>query len=239
MFVPSNNLLKLGIGAAHQQRVDLANRLFFPVAVDILNPTEPMRGGSIGNRGGGPTFLTGAASAGVGGNSAGYIAEFSTIEGDPLIILKKMTSDGEQFVVVDGRGKEVMLEDPTLNGPYSSIPRYRIKADGTIYDLLEIRGADNAAGTLFQHWEFAAAGVGPYGGGGYNPPAPFNNNLLIDETHYVKAVGRISFRPKAGASSQLIQDNLSRASGALDSMSRFLRTLHDEAKGPFANIILR
>lgn len=261
MLIPSNNLAKLGVGAAHSTRVQLADQLFFPIAVDFLNPSMPMNGGRIGNRSGSLTRLT---SPGIAGNTAGYNADYSFLVGDPASVIRTMTSDGPIFAVTYyNGGGQITIENPSavLGGgapDYGNIPRYIIKADGVIYDLLEIRGADSSGSPPpagpWQHWEFAAAqNASGYTGATntYNPltatidGARYPNVTggfapdQITPDHYVVPVGRISFRAKAGASSAAIQEQLGRAQNMLDTMSRLLRSLHDEAKGPFANIGLR
>jgi hypothetical protein len=261
MLIPSNNLAKLGVGAAHSTRVQLADQLFFPIAVDFDNPSMPMNGGRIGNRSGSPTRLT---SAGIAGNTAGYNADYSFLSGDPASVIRTMTSDGPIFAVTYyNGGGQITIENPIAgavgaNVDYGNIPRYIIKSDGIIYDLLEIRGTDSSGSPPpagpWQHWEFAAAQVGSGYTAGTNTYDPataaidtarypnvtggFTANAITPD-HYVRAVGRISFRAKAGASSAAIQEQLGRAQNMLDTMSRLLRSLHDEAKGPFANIGLR
>lgn len=246
MLIPSNNLVKLAIGAGHAQRVELSNQLFYPIAVDILNPSQPLAGGSVGNRSGAARLLS---SPGSGGNTAAYAADFAPLTGDPLGVIKIMTANGPIFTLsrYDGTGI-ITIEDPALGGPYSSVPRYVVKADGTIYDCLEARGADDetAPGTYsnLRHWAFAADTTGTYTvAGGYIPGNDSNGVLLsasnINETHYTRAVGKVSFRAKSGAASGVIQENLQRVAAGLDTMSRILRSFHDEAKGPFANIVIR
>ncbi|MGE3727714.1 MAG: hypothetical protein AB7I41_19300 [Candidatus Sericytochromatia bacterium] len=244
MLIPSNNFAKLAIGAGHAVRVELSNQLFYPIAVDINNPSQPLMGGSVGNRSGRANLLT---DPNIGGNTAAYAADFAALTGDPLGVVKINTANGPIFTLTryDGTGI-ITIEEPQLNGTYSSVPRYVVKADGTIYDCLVARGVDNetAPNTYnnLSHWEFAAAGAGVgYNAGtlSYAPPAPFNVAANITENHYTRAVGRVSFRPKSGASSGVIQDQLQRAQGSLDTMSRILRSLHDEAKGPLSNIVIR
>jgi hypothetical protein len=241
MLIPSNNLVKLAIGAGHAVRVELSNQLYSPIAVDILNPSQPLMGGSVGNRSGRATLLT---APNIGGNMGAYGADFAALTGDPLGVVKINTANGPLFTLTryDGTGI-ITIEDPSLGGAYSTVPRYVVKADGTIYDCLVARGTDTetAPNTYsdLRHWEFAAAGAGPYTvGGGYVPPAGFTAAALT-ENQYTRAVGRISFRPKSGASSAIIQDSLQRAQSSLDTMSRILRSLHDEAKGPLSNIVIR
>jgi hypothetical protein len=242
MLIPSNNFVKLAIGAGHAVRVELSNQLFYPIAVDINNPSQPLMGGSVGNRSGRANLL---GDPNIGGNTGAYAADFAALTGDPLGVVKINTANGPIFTLTryDGTGI-ITIEEPQLNGPYSSVPRYIVKADGTIYDCLEARGVDNetAPNTYnnLSHWEFAAA-AGGYNAGtlSYTPPAPFNVAGNINENHYTRAVGRVSFRPKSGASSGVIQDQLQRAQGSLDTMSRILRSLHDEAKGPLSNIVIR
>lgn len=257
-ITPTNNLAKLGIGAAHAMRIELADQLFFPIAVSIINPSQPMMGGYVGNRGGQAQRLS---SPGPGGNTGGYGADFGALEGDPISVVKTMTSDGPIFTLqkYDGTGI-ITVENPNLNTTqpvpanqnYSTVARYLVKADGFIYDLLELRATDTteldpndppanpaAFAGPYRHWELAAAGAGvgyAAGTNTYTPPiTPANINL----GHYQRRVGQVSFRPKEGASAAVIQENLSRAQSTLDLMSRMLRSLHDECKGPFANLVVR
>ncbi|MEZ0367461.1 MAG: hypothetical protein ACAI44_00075, partial [Candidatus Sericytochromatia bacterium] len=240
---------------AHAMRLELADQLFFPIAVNIFNPSQPMMGGSVGNRGGQPRRLAGDGAAsnptdgdGSGGNTAAYGADFNALDGDPVTVIKTTTSDGVIFTIqkYDGSGV-ITVDDPVLGKPtgglkdFTTVARYIVKSDGVIYDLLEARNSDSfptnpAANGPYRHWELAASASGAgytSGTNSYNPPiAPAN----ITQNHYTRAVGRISFRPKEGASSGAIQEQLTRAQSTLDTMSRLLRSLHDEAKGPFANI---
>lgn len=261
-IVATNNLAKLGIAAAHSMRLELADQLFYPIAVNILNPSQPMMGGSIGNRAGYAQRIT---SGGAAGNTGGYRADFNGLEGDPVAVVKTMTSDGPIFTLqkYDGSGI-ITIEDPSLGPPplgtpdYTTTARYIVKADGKIYDCLQMRDFNEANGipnednpitdpanpgfnNNYQHWEFAAAGANTgYAGAGnlYTPPAGFAPNQL-NQNHYIRPVGLISFRPKEGSSASVINDQLSRAQSTLDLMSRLLRSLHDESKGPFANLVIR
>lgn len=247
MLIPSNDLVKLAIGAGHAQRVELSNQLFYPIAVDIRNPSQPLSGGSVGNRSGFATLL---GTPNIGGNTAAYAADFSPLTGDPLAVIKIMTANGPIFTLAryDGTGI-ITIEDPALGGPYSSVPRYVVKADGTIYDCLEARGADSEVApnnfSNLRHWEFAADITGTYTvATGYTPGNDVNgvslqNPANISERHYIRPVGKVSFRAKSGAASGVIQENLQRIATGLDTMSRILRSFHDEAKGPFANIVIR
>ena len=249
MIIPSNNLALLGIGASHRTRLELADQLFFPVLVDIKNPSQPMPGGYVGNRGGASQRLT---SPGIGGNTGGYGADFSELEGDPITAVKTMTSDGPVFTMqkYDGSGI-ITVEDPLLNGDgtpaaddFSNVPRYIVKSDGIVYDLLELRGAEpppNAgfANGPYRHWELAAAAPGAgytAATNTYNPPI---SSADITEDHYTRPVGLISFRDKQGASSSAIQEQLQRAQSTLDTMSRLLRSLQQESQTAFANIVVR
>ncbi|MGV3525830.1 MAG: hypothetical protein ACO1RX_16525 [Candidatus Sericytochromatia bacterium] len=246
-ILPTNNLAKLGIAAAHSMRLELADQLFFPIAVNIRNPSQPMMGGYVGNRSGRSQRLD---AAGPGGNTGAFGADFSAFEGDPVAVVKTMTSDGPIMTLqkYDSTGI-ITVEDPRLGvGGYTGVARYIVKADGIIYDLLSEVGTDtddlNPTGPGFQgpyrHWEVNVPGGGTggvYDGttNTYTPPA-INT---ITQAHYTRPVGAISFRDKQGASAGAIQEQLSRAQSTLDLMSRLLRSLHDESKGPFANIVPR
>lgn len=263
MISPTNNLAKLGIGAAHRMRLELADQLFFPVLVNISNPSQPMAGGYMGNRSGQSIRLT---SAGIAGNTGGFGADYSALEGDPVGTVKTMTSDGPIFTMqrYDGKGI-ITIEDARINGAvnpsaaqydYSSIPRYIVKADGIVYDILELKGNDpapNAAANTpgpYRHWAFAAEGkANPAGGtfgtgtyvGGTNSYTPHGDFLPenITKDMYTRPVGLISFRDKQGASSGAIQEQLQRAQSTLDTMSRLLRSLHQESQTAFANFVIR
>lgn len=261
MITPTNNLAKLGIGAAHRMRLELADQLFYPVLVDARNPSQPMPGGFIGNRSGSPTRLT---EPGIAGNTGAYGADYSPLEGDPITAVKTMTSDGPIFTMqrYDGKGI-ITIEDPRLNTSlpvgaaqdYSTIPRYVVKADGIVYDILTLKGNDpapdqTAANGPYQHWAFAAEGqpnpaggtfgTGTYTGASntYQPHADFAPGN-INEDMYVRPVGLISFRDKQGASSGAIQEQLQRAQSTLDTMSRLLKSLHQESQTAFSNFVIR
>jgi len=249
---PTNNLVKLAIGAGHARRVALADQLYFPVSVDLFNPALPMMGGYVGNRSGQSQRLV---SPGAGGNTGGFGADFDGLSGDPVAVVQTMTSDGPIFTVkrYDGRG-DITVDDPRINdatsgtvNDFSTVPRYLIKADGYVYDLLELRGVDGAPldpnhpnfDSEYKHWEIS--GAAPLAGydnttNTYTPPF---NNTQITKAMYARRVGQISFRDKQGASSGAIQEQLTRIQSTLDSMSRLMRSLHDEAKGPFANMVIR
>lgn len=270
-ITPTNNLAKLGISAAHAMRLELADQLYFPIAVNILNPSQPMMGGTVGNRNGQPRRLTGNGVVGTntrdgdgpGGNTAGYGADFNGLEGDPVSVVKTTTSDGVIFTIQKYNGSGIIpVEDPTLNNAvtgsppvaanhnYTTVARYIVKADGVIYDLLSATGNDSAPanpapGGPWHHWQLAAdvtptyvPGTNTYTPGSDAQGVALNANTIV-ERHYMRPVGRISFRPKEGASSGAIQEQLTRAQSTLDTMSRMLRSLHDEAKGPFANMVVR
>lgn len=274
MITPTNNLVKLGIGAAHRMRLELADQLFFPILVNINNPSQPMNGGYIGNRSGQSMRLTQAEFSqtlplptpvrGIAGNTGGYGADYSPLEGDPVGTIKTMTSDGPIFTMqrYDGKGI-ITIEDARINGiidpidpqyDYSSIPRYIVKSDGIVYDILELKGdepppnATDADGP-YRHWAFAAEGQpnpagGNFGTGTYaagNVYTPHDDFLPgnITEDMYTRPVGLISFRDKQGASSGAIQEQLQRAQSTLDTMSRLLRSLHQESQTAFANFVVR
>lgn len=256
MITPTNNLAKLGIGAAHRMRIELADQLFFPVLVNINNPSQPMTGGYAGTRGGQSTRLT---SPGIAGNTGGFGADYSPLDGDPVGTVRTMTSDGPIFTMqrYDGKGI-ITVEDARINGiinpadarfDYSSTPRYIVKADGIVYDLLELRGDEPppdaiAANGPYRHWEFAADGngfpAGTYNTGTntYTPDTAFLPGNITEDM-YTRPVGLISFRDKQGASSGAITEQLQRAQSTLDTMSRMLRSLHQESQTAFANFVVR
>lgn len=246
-IVPTNNLNKLGIAAAHSMRLELADQLYYPIGVDVRNPAQPMSGGTVGNRSGQPQRLT---SPGIAGNTGGYGADFSALEGDPVTVVKTMTSDGPIFTIQQYNGQGIITaESPLAPAPpdpdydYSTVARYIVKADGYIYDLLALSLQDDnivSAPGPYSHWRLAAdIGNAATYVAADNAYTPSILPAAINEAHYTRRVGQISFRPKDGASSGAIQEQLSRAQSTLDTMSRLLRSLHDEAKGPFANFVIR
>jgi hypothetical protein len=189
------------------------------------------------------------SDAGSGGNTGGFAADFNALEGDPVSIVKTMTSDGPIFTVqkYDGTGI-IPVEDPSLGttAPYSTVARYIVKADGVVYDLLSLQDTDTVTANPgatgpYRHWQVngptPGSTLGTYvsGSNTYLPPAA----TTLTAANYNRPVGRMSFRPKEGASAAVIQENLGRAQSTLDLMSRLLRSLHDEAKGPFSNIVVR
>ncbi|MBF2055200.1 MAG: hypothetical protein IGS03_17250 [Candidatus Sericytochromatia bacterium] len=245
-IVPTNNLNKLGIAAAHSMRLELADQLYYPIGVDVRNPAQPMSGGTVGNRSGQPQRLT---SGFIDGNTGGYGADFSALEGDPVAVVKTMTSDGPIFTIQQYNGQGIITAESPLapavapGQDYSIVARYIVKADGYIYDLLALSiQEDNIASAdgPYSHWRLAAdIGNAATYNAANNTYTPSIAPTAINESHYTRRVGQISFRPKDGASSGAIQEQLSRAQSTLDTMSRLLRSLHDEAKGPFANFVIR
>lgn len=213
-----NLLLSIGVGFDAQLKA--ADNLFFSTAIDISDPTRPMFGGAIGNSQGLARRLGDA-------DAEGYLSFDNGIDGGPVTVKQLATADGPRYVVTDGTGAEIMVEDPSAGGNQTlqATPRYVVKADGTIYDLLvhEVAGGTGP-------WRVGDPAQ-PFGGTGL---AAVPNPITID--HYARPVGKITFKAKEGATLARAQDTLGRLGNSLQLLVRLLESIQDESRS-FTSII--
>lgn len=214
-----NLLLSIGVGFDSQLKA--ADNLFFSAAIDISDPTRPMFGGTIGNTQGLARRLGDA-------DAEGYLSFNNGIDGDPNTIKQVATADGPRYIVTDGSGKEIMIEDPSAGGnpTLQATPRYLVKSDGTIYDVL-VHSQVGGTG----RWQIGDPTM-PFGGQG-NPGIPAGG-ITID--HYARPVGKITFKAKEGATLARAQDELGRISSSVQLLVRLLESIQDESRS-FNSII--
>jgi hypothetical protein len=202
-----DNLL-VSIGVAYDLQMKAADNLFYAAAVQTDDPSKPMFGGSAG------TAAGGASEIFVGANAAatadGYFSINNGVEGDPIAIKVVSTPNGPLYKVVDGSGEEIMVESKSAPGAgsFKGIPRYMVKSDGLIYDVLNVGGASM-----------------------YEMPA-----LSPSAANYDMPVGRITFKAKEGASLTRATDEQQRAGQVVQLLTRLLEGLQEESKA-FAQII--
>lgn len=226
MSLSVSNLL-ISIGVAYDAQLKAADNLFFSAAVDIEDPTRPMFGGTVGDTNGNPvTFNSGTAYNTT--EAMGYKSLNNGIDGDPITIRQIATADGPRYQITDGAGKEIMVHDPTLGGtePWATMPRYVVKSDGTIYDLLTHSAAGGTG-----YWKICDKATLNGGTGKIYPIPP-----TITLADYVRPVGRITFKAKEGATVARAQDELQRLTGIVQLLTRLLEGIQDESRG-FNSII--
>jgi len=210
MTLSIDNLL-VSIGVAYDLQLKAADNLFYAAAVQVDDPSKPMFGGSGG------TSAGAAAQIYNGPNPAatadGYASINNGVEGDPIAIKQVSTPNGPVYKVVDGSGSEIMVESSSAPGPgtYKGTPRYMVKSDGLIYDILQVNAG------IYQM------------PGGATPPSPV-------ATFYSTPVGRITFKAKEGASLTRATDEQQRAGQVVQLLTRLLEGLQEESKS-FAQII--
>ena len=214
-----NNLI-VSIGIAFDSQLKAADNLFFAAAIDFTDPTRPLFGGTVGNSAGQAVNL-------YSGDSAGFASPNNAVSGDPVTVRQISTADGPRYQVADNNGREVKIESPTVTGNYRNIPRYIVKSDGVIYDVL---AAQTAAGV--GNWGIANPGL-PNGTPALAAAIPSNN---INLTHYARPVGRITFKAKEGATLARSQDDLQRTGSIVQLLTRLLESVQDEVKG-FSSLI--
>lgn len=214
-----NNLI-VSIGIAFDAQLKAADNLFFATAVDFADPTRPLFGGSLGKASGQATNLSDT-------EAVGYMSTTNPISGDPVTIRQIATADGPRYQVVDKNGFEIKVEHPSAGGTYSNVPRYLVKADGVIYDLL-VPSTPSGTGRYL-----VANPAQPNGGTGLNPAPSVSS---IGTQHYARPVGRITFKAKEGATLSRAQDDLQRAGSIVQLLTRLLESIQDEAKG-FSSLI--
>lgn len=213
-----NLLLSIGVGFDSQLKA--ADNLFFSTAIDISDPTRPMFGGAIGN-------TQGLARRIDDVDAEGFLSFNNGIDGDPMTIKQIATADGPRYIVTDGTGKEVTIEDPSAGGSptLQATPRYIVKSDGTIYDCL----VHSVAGGTGK-WQIADP-TKPFGGQGL---ASVPASITID--HYARPVGKITFKAKEGATLARAQDELGRIGSSVQLLTRLLESIQDESRS-FTSII--
>lgn len=222
MTLSLNNLM-IAIGIGYDIQLKAADNLFFSAAVDYYQPEKPMFGGSIGDSQGNPRKL-------YANPADGFTSYNNGIDGDPVTVRQIATAEGPRYQICDGTGKEIMVEKPDADGPgvthYTTTPRYMVKADGVIYDCLVHSEAGGAG-----DWAIANPAQ-PNGGTGL----PMGQYPTITADHYVRPVGRISFKGKDGATLARAQDDLQRIGSIVQLLTRLLESIQDESKG-FNSII--
>lgn len=220
MSLSVGNLL-LSIGVGFDSQLKAADNLFFSTAIDISDPTRPMFGGAVGNTAGLARRISDA-------DAEGYLSLNNGPDGDPLAIKQIATADGPRYVVTDGTGKEVMVEDPSAGGDpvLQATPRYIVKSDGTIYDVL-VHSQPGGTG----RWHIGNPNQA-FGGTGTAYAAGMN--ITID--NYTRPVGRITFKAKEGATLARAQDELSRLGNSLQLLVRLLESIQQESNS-FTSII--
>ncbi|MBC7545813.1 MAG: hypothetical protein H7338_24030 [Candidatus Sericytochromatia bacterium] len=201
-----DNLL-VSIGVAYDLQLKAADNLFYAAAVQVDDPSKPMFGSSAGTAAGSAAALLTTAA---GSTADGYFSINNGVEGDPIAIKQISTPNGPLYKVVDGSGNEIMCEANSVTGGlYRGTPRYQVKSDGMIYDLL-----NTSAG----YYVMPTAALPP-------------GSLLYD-----LPVGRITFKAKEGASLTRATDEQQRAGQVVQLLTRLLEGLQEESKS-FAQII--
>lgn len=212
----TNLLLSVGVGFDAQLKA--ADNLFFSTAIDIDDPTRPMFGGAIGNTNGLARQLGDA-------DAEGYKSINNGVDGDPMAIKQISTADGPRYIVVDGNGSEIKIEDPSAagNATLQATPRYVVKSDGVIYDCL-VHSQPGGTG----QWSIADPAA-PFGGTG-------GGALPLNINHYARPVGKITFKAKEGATLARAQDELGRIGSSVQLLVRLLESIQDESRN-FTSLI--
>ncbi|MFN8673260.1 MAG: hypothetical protein U0457_14410 [Candidatus Sericytochromatia bacterium] len=214
-----SNLL-ISIGVAFDAQLKAADNLFFSAAVDFSDPTRPMFGGSVGDPSGNAVALYTT-------NAVGYASVNNPVSGDPVTVRQISSAEGPRYLITDSNGREVKVENTaTANGQYRNTPRYIVKSDGIIYDVLAVQ---NASGT--GAWGIVNPASSPPTGLGADPGA---NAVTLQ--NYAKPVGRITFKAKEGATLARAQDDLQRTGTIVQLLTRLLESIQSEAQG-FASLI--
>ena len=162
-------------------------------------------------------------------DAEGYLSFNNGVDGDPVAIKQIATADGPRYVITDGTGQEVMVEDPSAGGDpvLQATPRYIVKSDGNIYDLL-VHSQPGGTG----RWNIGDP-TAAFGGQG-NAYVPGTTNITID--NYARPVGKITFKAKEGATLARAQDELSRLGNSLQLLVRLLESIQQESNS-FTSII--
>lgn len=221
----SINSLILSIGVAFDAQLKAADNLFFSAAVDFTDPTRPQFGGALGTSSGAATTLYSTTDAGVG-----YASANNPVSGDPVTVRQISTAEGPRYQITDGNGREIKVESQATNGQYRNIPRYIVKSDGVVYDVLAPQTTTGAG----QYGICVPGNVN--GTPAYTTAAAAPGANAINITHYARAVGRITFKAKEGATLARAQDDLQRVGSIVQLLTRLLESVQDEAKG-FSSLI--
>ncbi len=221
MSLSVGNLL-LSIGVGFDSQLKAADNLFFSTAIDISDPTRPMFGGKIGN-------TAGLARRISDSDAEGFLSFNNGVDGDPVAIKQIATADGPRYVITDGTGQEIMVEDPSAGGDpvLQATPRYIVKSDGNIYDLL-VHSQPGGTG----RWNIGDP-TEAFGGQGIVYAAA-TTQITID--NYARPVGKITFKAKEGATLARAQDELSRLGNSLQLLVRLLESIQQESNS-FTSII--
>jgi len=220
MSLSINNLL-VSIGVSYDAQLKAADNLFFAAAVDFTDPTRPQFGGSVGDSTG--------ASATVGKTtSTGFVSVNNPVSGDPVTVRQISTANGPRYQICDNNGKEIKAESISATGAtYQNVPRYVVKADGVVYDLLT---QSNSSGV--GEWRVCD----PLATNGNTGLATNPDIKDITLNNYKRAVGRITFKAKEGATIARAQDDLQRTGTIFQLLTRLLESIQDESKG-FSSLI--
>lgn len=214
-----NNLI-VSIGIAFDAQLKAADNLFFSTAVDFADPTRPLFGGTLGKASGAATNLSDP-------DATGYYSSTNPISGDPVTIRQIATADGPRYQITDKNGFEIKTENSSAGGTYSNVPRYLVKSDGIIYDLL-VPATPSGTG------RYQVANPALVNGGTGLTTAPTVSAIGLQ--HYARPVGRITFKAKEGATLSRAQDDLQRAGSIVQLLTRLLESIQDESKG-FSSLI--
>ncbi|MBC7476144.1 MAG: hypothetical protein H7263_17810 [Candidatus Sericytochromatia bacterium] len=221
-----NNLIT-SIGIAFDTQIKASDNLFFAAAVDFTDPTKPMFGGAVGNAAGQATTLYPNDQ----GSPTGYASTNNAVSGDPVTVRQITTADGPRYQVTDNNGREIKVESQSLSGAtalYQNVPRYLVKADGIVYDVLAST-TSNMTGAYGIYDPSTKQGIGPQATAG---PAISTINIST----YGRAIGRITFKAKEGATLARAQDDQQRAGQVVQLLTRLLESIQDESKG-FSSLI--
>jgi hypothetical protein len=218
-----SNLI-VSIGIAFDAQLKAADNLFFSAAVDFTDPTRPMFGGSVGDAAGSPTTL--------GTTAIGYASANNAVSGDPVTVRQVSTAEGPRYQVTDNNGREIKIETAASGGSYRNVPRYLVKADGLVYDVL---APVTASGTgAFSTCDPTQPNGMPGSNSGGTPSPVSATAISID--HYARPIGRITFKAKEGATLARAQDDLQRTGSIVQLLTRLLESIQDEGKG-FSSLI--
>lgn len=215
-----SNLL-ISIGVAYDAQLKAADNLFFAAAVDFSDPTRPMFGGSVGDP-------SGNAAALYATNAVGFASPNNAVSGDPVTVRQISTAEGPRYQVTDSNGREIKVENSSVSGgQWKNTPRYLVKSDGIIYDVLATQGSSGTG-----PWGICDNGSSPVNG--LPAPGPGANSLTLAE--YARPIGRVTFKAKDGATLARAQDDVSKASTIVQTLTRLLESVQDESKG-FSSLI--